>query len=415
MATLYCGPSTTGNGSGSNFSNLLALPNTTGFTRGNTYIVVDGSYGSKTLSTANSGSTTITIKKASAADSAVTGYSSALHAGQATFGEITVQTTYWVMNGVTRTESNLWGAPSGYGFRASGVTANSLSGQQANYSEFSYMDLGATWATNPSAGTIAGYGPVVYLVYNQTGVKFSRCAIHNATSALVMAHGTNGLTLEYCHLANGWGKEAIAGPNVGFNNMVVRYCRFWNSTQTDPNDPTTGQTAEIGAFGIDVNPTGNLIYGNWFRNSISDQGRNSCIALGGLGFNGVASNCKVFNNTFAQIPDTSVYSMIYLYNGSGNEARNNLFYGCGSTGVTANSVSNNVTASVNPFVDYATLDLRITASNQARNVGTNVGAPYNYDPLGVLRGGDGTWDVGAYEYDSGTPTPPIGTPVLSVR
>lgn len=408
MATLYCGPSNTGAGTGADFNNLLALPNTTGFVRGNTYIVVDGSYGGKTLSTAASGSTRITIKKASAADSAVAGYSSALHDGEATFGSIIVTTPYWTMDGVTRTESNITGAtPAGYGFRATSISSNSSQSESANNSEFSYIDIGAAWNASPSSGTINGYGSVIYMVYNQTNVTFTRCAIHNGKGALVYAHGSNGLVFDHCDFSHGWGKEAIAGPNVGISNMVVRYCRFFESSQTDPNDGTSGITAEIGAFG-GSDPTGNLIYGNVFLNTKSG-GRNSCIFFGGGGWSDSAQNCKVFNNTFVDVDESSVYSMILLSGGSGNEARNNLFYSCGSTGVSANSTSNNVVASVDPFVDYAGRDFRLTSSNQARNAGTALGSTYNTDPLGVTRGADGTWDVGAYEYDAGGSPPSAPT------
>ena len=65
--THYCSPS--GGGSGADFDNLMTLPDTTGFTRGDTYVLVDGSYGAKTLSKGDSGTTLITIRKASTDDS----------------------------------------------------------------------------------------------------------------------------------------------------------------------------------------------------------------------------------------------------------------------------------------------------------------------------------------------------------
>ena len=147
-ATLYCGPSSTGAGTGSNFSNLLQLPNATGFTRGNTYIIIEGSYGSRTLSSATSGSTTITIRKASAADSAVTGYASSLHDAAATFADLYVKTGYWIVDGVTRTATTRLEAPAGYGIRVTGtIYVNSLNGDDADFSQFSYLDVGGEWST----------------------------------------------------------------------------------------------------------------------------------------------------------------------------------------------------------------------------------------------------------------------------
>jgi hypothetical protein len=215
------------------------------------------------------------------------------------------------------------------------------------------------------------------------------------------------MIIEHCTFAYGYGKEAIAAPNAGLNGLIVRYCRFLNSTQRDPNDETSGLTAEIGIFGNDLPIDDVEIYGNWFSSSITGQQRNAIIALGGLGFNSYPSNCKIFNNTFVDIAaDGTAYSAITAGGGSGTEARNNLFYNSGSTSVSANTTSNNVTASSNPFVDYSGKDFRITSSNDARNAGTSLGSTYNTDPLGVTRGADGTWDVGAFEYDDGGGSPP---------
>jgi hypothetical protein len=396
-ATLYCSPS--GGGSGADFNNLATLPNATGFTRGNTYVIIEGSYGSKTLSTATSGSTAITIRKANAEDSAVAGYATSLFDGQATFGTITVASQYWIVDGKTRTESNAWGAPAGYGFRATEVVANSLNGDDADNSQFRYIDIGATWEENPSAGTIAGYGNPIYLVYNQSSITFTRCAIHNGMG--VQAAGANNLTFEYCHFGQMWGKQALRGGNGSTSSgWIVRYCRFKDSSIKDPNDGTSGTTGEIclwdSASGSFDN---NAIYGNWFSHSRS-TGRNTSIVIGGDGSSwaGVGGTGNVVhNNTWAGIDEASTFSMVDL-NGSSNTARNNLFYDCVDTDVSANTTSDNDVAGADPFVSYATLDLRLSG---ATSPGTSLSSPYNTDPLGTTRGSDGTWDVGAYEYDSG--------------
>jgi hypothetical protein len=46
----------------------------------------------------------------------------------------------------------------------------------------------------------------------------------------------------------------------------------------------------------------------------------------------------------------------------------------------------------------------------AVGAGTVLAAPYNADPLGKVRGGDGVWDCGACEYGSGDVTPPPPEP-----
>ena len=393
----YVRPGASGSGSGLDWTNALtSLP--ASMTRNTTYWLADGSYGSYVCNTAASGSTRIRIKKATAAlHGTNTGWNPAYDSTAATFGSFTVQTPYWVIDGSRRTESNTYAAPAGYGIRASSIGADSSAAENASYSEFRYIELGGAWNPSPSAGVIDGYSWCVRLVYNQASILFHRCAFHNGNWALMGLHGANGVTVEYCFFAHGWGKEAIAGPNVGVTNLVVRYSRFYNSTQKDPNDDTGGTTAEIGFFGYGLNCTGNQIYGNWFSSTVVGM-RNSCVVFGNLGEDGIATNCKVFNNTFAGVVEAASAGMIRLTGGSGNEVRNNLFYDCGSNGVSANAVSNNVTATVNPFVDYVNKDYRITASSQARNVGTALSTTYNTDPLGATRGADGTWDVGAFEY-----------------
>src|SRR5687767_14301870 len=99
-ATKYCGPSAAGNGSGSDFSNLAALPNNADFDRANTTLVItEGSYGSLNLSEPTSGGAVITIRLASAADSAVTGYATTLYDSAATFTGIILATGDWIVDG----------------------------------------------------------------------------------------------------------------------------------------------------------------------------------------------------------------------------------------------------------------------------------------------------------------------------
>lgn len=385
----YICASASGANNGTDWTNAYtSIP--ASLTRDDVYYFCEGSYGSYTFDDATNGTQKVYLVKATTTDHGTeTGYSAGIVDGQTSFGTITAARGYLHMSGQSRTESYEWAAPAGYGFRASSVRANSLESEVAAGSVFEYIDIGGAWETNPSDATIDAYGNPIYLVYNQSNVTFSRCAVHNGKGALVFAHGSDGLVFDHCHFSWGWGKEAIAGPNVGIDNLVVRYSRFWNSTITDPNDETSGITAEIGAFGNDVSNSGCEIYGNVFYGTISGA-RNSVIMLGDPSFmNSTVTNCKVFNNTFAGFPENSVYSEILLYGGSGNEARNNLFYDTEDNSVTANAVSNNVTAMSDPFVDYAGLDFRLSG---AVGGGTTLSAPYDVDPDGNAYG----TEVGAY-------------------
>jgi hypothetical protein len=107
---------------------------------------------------------------------------------------------------------------------------------------------------------------------------------------------------------------------------------------------------------------------------------------------------------------------------SGNniQVRNNLWYNCtnGSnegSGMTAshnyyfNTTSidgepNKQTGNTNPFVNLADENFRLRF---ATDPGFSLGSPYNLDPDGTLRGADGTWDRGAFEFSVGDTIPPL--------
>lgn len=409
MATLYCGPTGTGTGTGADFNNRLALPTTTGFTRGNVYVVIEGSYGSKTLSTAASGSSTITIRKASTADSAVAGYSTTLFDTPATFGDMIVATPYWIINGVTRTETNRMEEPLGYGIRITGTIKSSTGDtEDASNSQFSYLDVGGTWdeGSTPNCSTTAG--AALYFVFSQHDISFDHCVFHNRgsdNSAIAMMHGSSDITFDHCDFYMGWGKATIAAPNSSPERWTIRYCRFWNSSRLDSECGTEGGgiTCEVGSYtsGLGTFHDGHLVYGNVFYGTASG-GRNSSVQFGdGNASSGEAINCKAFNNTFAGFPEAASLGLVYLYAGSGNEVRNNLVWDTVSANFTANTTSNNVDAGADPFVDYANLDFRLSDHTSA---GFDVGAPYNVDPLGTIRGSGGNWDVGAYQFDGEEPT-----------
>ena len=75
------------------------------------------------------------------------------------------------------------------------------------------------------------------------------------------------------------------------------------------------------------------------------------------------------------------------------------------------TASNNTDDSTNRFVNLATGDFRL-ASPLA---GTSLGPPYNVDVLGATRGGDETFDRGAYEFGAPSgPTAPAAPQNLRV-
>ena len=394
-------------GSGAAWNDALDdLPGT--LTRGNTYWIADGNYAGYTFDDAESGTALITVKKATTAEHGTeTGWVSTYGDGQAEFtGSLKFTSDYWLIDGSTRNE-NSWTDVASYGFRcAQGVQMNSSSFGVGNNVTVQYIDLGSTYDEAPSDATIDNYSESVYLGFSGIdNFTLSRSHCHNGTPALFQNAGATNVLIEYCQFSHGYGKEAIRGQNTA-DGMIIRWSRFWNSTQKDPNDPTSGATAEIGCWsGTHDNME---VYGNFIYNTKTIFHSDAVILIGGNGgsWPGVGTNnTKVYNNTIAGIKDGQVN--IQINGGSNNEAKNNLGYdnhtNVGIGGSPA--VATNVNATSDPFVNYAGADFRINSGSEAHDIGTNLGgSPYNLDPLGVARGQGGGWDVGAYEFDEGTPS-----------
>src|SRR4029077_9352772 len=96
----------------------------------------------------------------------------------------------------------------------------------------------------------------------------------------------------------------------------------------------------------------------------------------------------------------------------------NVLFPNGTIGGTGATLSNNISANVNCFVDAANDDFNIvstTGGNFPRNAGTALATTYQVDRNGNIHGADGTWDVGAYEYAVTGPDVPAPTAPLRLR
>ena len=132
-AVVCVGPATTGNGSGTNWSNLKAWSGTPA--RGDTWYLADGSYGAKNFTTAASGSTLITIKKATVADhgEVSAGWLDTMGDGQAVFTPpIRFGTSYWVFDGTRSVDWSTTATDYGFALAAnvsSGFVLGTATGQ----------------------------------------------------------------------------------------------------------------------------------------------------------------------------------------------------------------------------------------------------------------------------------------------
>lgn len=393
-------------GNGSSWSNALsALPSS--LTRGRTYCIADGTYSGYTFDDDASGTTLISVVKATQADHGETAtWQSEYGDGQAVFsGGVNFTRPYYLIDGAKRNEAN-WKESSAYGFRIPSFRASRLDGGHVG-STCSADDITIRYVYTGSTGTsyATHADEMAYLGgFGSGSTACERWTLSHVLSQNALVHimcaGCEDLTVEYAWFYIGWGKETIRGQ-ISAKGMTVRYSIFEDSCQKDPEDPTSGCTGEIALW---TGSSGTMddveIYGNVFWKTTNESNSIGVVIVGenGWGSDGpVTNNSKVYNNTFAGFEQfVTSPRLVLLDGGSGNEARNNLAYDIvGSPSFNANATSNNTEVSTDPFVNYAAGDFRLDGATTA---GTTLGSPYDTDLDGVTRGADGNWDLGAFEY-----------------
>lgn len=169
------------------------------------------------------------------------------------------------------------------------------------------------------------------------------------------------------------------------NHGIVRYNKFYS------ND---------GEGVVWSDGTGNGPWDDWklYGNLFYDLNLGYSKAMGIQ--EATVTNLKIWNNTFY-----NNYATLYNSDGgtcgTGSENRNNI----GGGNITCGTASNNLDPSDAMFLNLAARDFHIvstTGTGYPRNAGTTLSSDgyINYDRDLVLRGGDGTWDIGAFEFKS---------------
>ena len=412
-ADRYVRAGASGSADGTDWTNAYtSLP--AALTRGDTYYIADGAYGSYDFNDAVSGTTLITIKKATvAAHGTETGWSDTYGDGVAEFsatGTVLVFSTgYWVFDGVTGTNQT------GHGFkvRVTG-TADATRGIRFDSGPTFTISHTEITADAPCSVADASKQDGIYTTNAAaTGITLSYNYIHNWKRAGILASNVSGWTIEHnfvyhTYSTSGSHGQAIQlGPGA-VSDFDIRYNTFKDTHGTGVIvylDNTfddlriygnlfwhTGETAACGlnstsqAIGsTDGDTATNIkIHNNTF---VGMKGRDPQPS-GGIDHNGTATGNETFNNVW--------YDSIVTHNASGNDY-NAYFASVGS----APSETNGQTGAGDPFVDRTGGDFRLSAATDA---GTTLASPYDTDLLGITRAVDGTWDRGAYEYNSGVAT-----------
>jgi hypothetical protein len=437
-ATRYVRADAAGNGSGSDWTNAYkALPGA--LVRGDTYYVGDGSYPAYVFDDATSGSTPITIKKATAADSgSAPDWQPSYGDGQAVFGGWTFRTSHYTILGQTRNGAD-WEHEAAYGMDINGeITIDAAGVSNLRLSHFS---VGGTVGSVYPNTTSFGIKMTVPSSPARNNLYFGYCYIHNTTLP-IHSRSNSDVTLEYCHLGPGFGKEAISHQTGGSWN--IRNNKFIDSCVLPASE---GCTAVIGMFNftgggspVECYCDNMLIYGNVF----AESGKFSAVKADGIILMHATNNSKFFNNSVVR-HNGNWAGAVRLMEGVGNEIKNNLWYWVGDydgswggiVAAEANSVSNNwcyygsnkparlgancsaiagtrFNGSEDPFVGIASGNYNLKGSLSGvspRNNGLNLGAAYGVDMNGNPRGADGAWDIGALEFAGSTAPVQLAAPV----
>jgi hypothetical protein len=406
-----------GTNNGSDWINAYTTFPTT-LLRNYTYYIASGNYGSYLFNTAESGTQIITIKKATVLEhGANVGWSDNYGIGQTVFGNSRYLQGYWNFTGVNF-RTGYWT------FDGSVGSGNNI----ANYG-FTFKTDSNNYTLWPDERYIAISAGQTYTFNNMTLRHF----------AIVCSGGNNSI---YGNNHSEVGVYA-AGSQANVISPVLQYF-YIDNCQVNMYTNGVNWTVEYGFFGNHWSSAVNhgvqiqdsYSIGNTFRNNIFNYCDPICIEgeTGGKFYNnifipgpGQYANVRLISGSGGMsVFNTSIYGNTIINHrgwilyqtsgpaGSGNTVQNNLFYN--SSGIIDVSGGNTINASYNsyfscynvnlsqpgvqnssgnPFVNMGNGDFRLVSST---NPGLSLPAPYNLDFVGNIRGADGNWDRGAYEY-----------------
>lgn len=409
-------------------------------TRDNTYYLADGVYGDHTFDEPLDGTKLITIKKATESDHGTeTGWDSSYGDGEAifegrawtfgatggTYGYITID------GGFSGGRNHL-----GYGIRVRSTAAENRSNTVLVFMGGDVVALNSTTIRNVSfdfndgqaaidtdiGGAIIFFSPVNDLtiqdcsIYKSTGLAIqlrddtqggnpwtNRGASSNVLIERVYMRDIGGGGGPAAHWELTWITQ-VAG-------LVIRYC-----TVENVYGPVNGQTGWFMIGACDgVKYYGNLVF---CVPGATQDGQSTAVGNDGLfsrwvGLAGYENTAvELYNSDFINLPanahgnqddaDTFVLRNNFYYTAafswSGVTTRSHEAFG---GGVTAGGTSAQSGLDSSIFVNYSANTVAGFHLAAATSAGTTLASPYDVDADGEVRGADGTWDRGAFEYDSG--------------
>jgi hypothetical protein len=420
QSVYYVRAGAAGSNNGSNWTNAYTtLPAT--LQRGATYYIADGSYGSYKFDDANSGTKKIIIKKAIASDHGTnTGWQASYGDGKAEWTNWNITTSYWEIDGrVGRFAGSVYGVPAVPGYKPYGFEVHKTTTTTRDnlvrvghwsvlahhitirHTRIYYTNTPRTgdWGTNPSQLDCISAGGNNFLFEYLWVHDCGRNGMYWRGNGLIVQHSVYERNRQ-AQLAEKWSPyehgqicDCSTVPSSGLFTWRYNWIRDWLG---------------VGALIVGGHVR---IYGNVFTQTgrfsggeVSDG--NGMISTASYNNH---SQIRVYNNTFVNI----AYGGHLMTVGVGydlRDTRNNLFYNVRRKGGQlliggkrdynwfyqsgSQSEQHIQHGSGNPFMNLGGQDYRL-------KLPTLPGAllsGYTLDCLGVLRGADGSWDRGAFEY-----------------
>lgn len=355
--------------------------------RGDTYYVADGSYAGRSFNTPTSGSTYITIKKATATDHGTdTGWLSTYGDSQAIItGQNSINSGYWDFNGQFGSGTGLYGFKFDFSEGQEAVSIGNAANVKLQYIDFD--GISTTGNHNYSAATRAltiGRGTSSLLV-SHTSMHGCESCIQEGDGNLSNGFDSTGTIVEYTLFYNSRSTSSNYHNNIyyctGSSNGTFRY-----NTVHDYNDEGLFFTWWEGS------PSGWKVYGNVFWSDGGEQNPRGIEIRQDGGYSGI----EIYNNTFVNLGTGGFLNRAPESGGfhcTNCIARNNLSYKSPNT-TGDMTTSNNTDDGTNRFVNLSGKDFHLTAAL----AGGALNSPYDADMDGKGRGSDGVWDRGAYEF-----------------
>ncbi|MDE2079658.1 MAG: hypothetical protein KGI73_04740, partial [Patescibacteria group bacterium] len=253
-------------------------------------------------------------------------------------------------------------------------------------------------------GTRANHSQAISINASSTNMYFDDSvwediqgtSIVNSTGNLGYPVTTNGFyyynNLSFCT------KASLANPTPSYVSTPVGGI----DTALSPQCGVSSDISDDNGANINLNT---YLYGNTFANTATGH----C----GAEFDNTSSIATMENNLYYGCPGTSVR----FYAGSSTvEAYNSVIYSS-STFAAAGTGDFFTATGTDPFANDSDTTKNFALFSETidphLNDGTTLASPYNFDLAGIMRSIDGSWDRGAYEYNTGTLPGTPGTPTFS--